>query len=253
VSPSQELYRFIDELAANAWPAQVQQAFGGWRLRATNGLTRRANSVLTNAPAPSYPDWLSVVEDFYERRSLVPRFQISDGSPHDLDPFLEVHGYHAEAYTMVQTAQAQQLIERAGDLQPIRVIAAESLSDEWLDAFLRVEGVSESKKATYRSIYSAIGPRACYLRACAHDGPTIGVGMAVAERGWTGLFSIATLPAYRGRGIATQILSLLARWSLSNNAPNLYLQVMESNESAIRLYENLGFARLYGYHFCTKG
>jgi ribosomal protein S18 acetylase RimI-like enzyme len=60
------------------------------------------------------------------------------------------------------------------------------------------------------------------------------------------------LPEYRGQGIATHILSLLARWSLSNDTPNLYLQVMENNESAIRLYEKLGFARLYGYHYRTK-
>jgi N-acetylglutamate synthase len=252
VNLSPDLCRFLDELAANAWPAQVQQAFGGWRLRANNGLTRRANSVLTAAPTPDYPDWLSQIEDFYERRSLPPRFQVSDGSPHDLEPFLEAHGYHAEAYTMVQTAQARQIVESAGDPRPMQIVEAESLTDEWLDAFIQVEGVPEEKKATYRSIYAAIGPRTTYLRAPTPDGLTSGVGMAVTERGWTGLFSIATLPEYRGQGIATQIISLLARWSLSNAAPNLYLQVMENNETAIKLYEKLGFARLYGYHYRTK-
>jgi len=71
VTPSPDLYRFLDELAANAWPAQVQQAFGGWRLRATNGLTRRANSVLTAAPTPDHPEWLSYIEDFYERSAAL--------------------------------------------------------------------------------------------------------------------------------------------------------------------------------------
>jgi ribosomal protein S18 acetylase RimI-like enzyme len=253
VKLSPHLYRFLDKLAANAWPAQVQQAFGGWRLRANNGLTRRANSVLTAAPTPDYPEWLSHIEDFYERRALVPRFQVSDGSPDDLAPFLGAHGYRAEAYTMVQTALAQEVVERAGILRSMPVIETESLTEEWLDAFLQVEGVPDSKKATYRSIYAAIGPRTTYLRACSPDGTTISVGMAVTERGWTGLFSIATLPEYRGQGLATQILSLLARWSLSNDAPNLYLQVMEDNEAATRLYEKLGFVRLYGYHYRTKG
>ncbi len=253
MNPSPDLYRFLDELAANAWPALVQQAFGGWRLRANNGLTRRANSVLTAAPMPDYPEWLSHIEDFYERRNLPPRFQVSDGSPDDLDLLLEAHGYRAEAYTMVQIAQARQVVERARGSRLMPVMETESLTEEWLDAFIQAEVVPESKKATYRSIYAAIGPRTSYLRACSPDGLTTGVGMAVTEQGWTGLFSIATLPEYRGRGIATQLLGLLARWSLSNDAPNLYLQVMENNETAIRLYEKLGFARLYGYHYRTKG
>jgi ribosomal protein S18 acetylase RimI-like enzyme len=126
------------------------------------------------------------------------------------------------------------------------------MDDAWLDAFIAVEGMPESKKATYRAIYSAIGPRTLYLSALAKGGETAGVGMAVTERGWTGLFGIATLPEYRGQGVATHHLKLMAEWSLSNNAPNLYLQVMESNETAVKLYKKLGFSRLYGYHFRTK-
>ena len=36
--------RELEELAANAWPAGVQQALDGWRLRYHLGVTRRANS-----------------------------------------------------------------------------------------------------------------------------------------------------------------------------------------------------------------
>jgi len=76
--------------------------------------------------------------------------------------------------------------------------------------------------------------------------------MAVTKRGWSGLFGIATSPEFRGRGIATHILRMLAQWSVSNAAPNVYLQVMHNNTSAISLYAKLGFSHLYDYHYRTK-
>jgi ribosomal protein S18 acetylase RimI-like enzyme len=249
--PTPDTYRFLDELAANAWPAQVQQGLESWRLRAAEGVTRRANSVLTAGPIPVYRDWLHHIEDFYERRGLPPRFQMSDGSPAELDPLLQSHGYEVEATTGVLVAEAQSVIANAGDRLRTPTSASASISEEWLNAFMAVEGFPESKKAAYRSIYSAIGPRSLYVRVTA-DLRTVGVGMAVTERGWSGLFGIATSPEYRGRGVATHILGTLAQWSVSSAAPNLYLQVMHNNNSALSLYTKLGFSHLYDYHYRTK-
>ena len=65
----------LDELAANAWPAMVQQGLDGWRLRASDGVTRRANSVLSAGRGPAYSDWLVDVESFYRRRRLLAHHQ----------------------------------------------------------------------------------------------------------------------------------------------------------------------------------
>jgi len=249
--PSLHLIRLLDELAANAWPGRTQQSLEGWRLRATDGVTRRANSVLTSAPVLTYAGWLEQVEEFYRRRQLPPRFQISDGSPEGLDALLEARGYHGEGMSMVQTASAQTVVEAAGTALASQVIASEELHEEWLDAFMDLEGVPQSWKVGYRAIDSAIGPHKRYVRTLAENGHVSAVGLAVTERGWTGLFSIATRPEYRGRGLATQVVRLIAEWSLSCDAPNLYLQVMEDNLVAVRLYEKLGFTRLYGYHYRT--
>src|SRR6476659_10553808 len=161
--PTADTFRFLDELAANAWPAQVQQGLESWRIRATDGVTRRANSVLTAGPIPRYQDWLHHIEDFYGRRGLPPRFQVSDGSPAELDPLLQSHGYEVEATTGVLVAEAQSVIANAGDRLRTPTSASASISEEWLNAFMAVEGFPESKKAAYRSIYSAIGPRSLYV------------------------------------------------------------------------------------------
>lgn len=98
---------FLDELAANARPARVQQAMEGWRLRASDGVTRRANSVLTNAPVPAYANWFEEVEAFYARQSLPPRYQISDATPQGLDDLLAERGYTFYSQTSVMIGSVE--------------------------------------------------------------------------------------------------------------------------------------------------
>jgi ribosomal-protein-alanine N-acetyltransferase len=64
--------------------------------------------------------------------------------------------------------------------------------------------------------------------------------------------SIAVLPEYRRRGIATALM-LRAMDAMKNKygASEVYLEVRVSNEPAIRLYEKLGFTKvriLRGYY-----
>src|SRR5262245_9922108 len=86
----------IQEIAANAWPGLVQQQLESWNLRAANGVNRRTNSVLAFGPVPSYGRWLDEVNDFYRRRNLPVRFQVSEASPAELDGMLQHLGYDME-------------------------------------------------------------------------------------------------------------------------------------------------------------
>jgi ribosomal protein S18 acetylase RimI-like enzyme len=200
---------------------------------------------------PDYPDWLSEVRDFYARQALPVRFQVSDGSPHALGPMLDELNYSREADTEVQTASATTVAARSAGTEGVQVTTASRLEESWLEAFMRVEGHNPHYKAMYRTIMSAIGPATRFAQARL-AGETVGVGMAVSERGWTGLFNLATAQHMRGRGVATASISDLAGWSIEHGADRLYLQVMSSNDTAKRLYAKLGFKYLYGYHYCTE-
>ncbi|MEP6775528.1 MAG: GNAT family N-acetyltransferase, partial [Chloroflexota bacterium] len=86
-----------------------------------------------------------------------------------------------------------------------------------------------------------------------HDGSEdVGVGMSVAERGWAGIFCVATDEKYRRQGVAIQVMSALADWSQEQGARNLYLQVVATNAPAVSLYSRLAFAHLYFYHYREK-
>ncbi|MDQ3929353.1 MAG: hypothetical protein M3328_09420, partial [Chloroflexota bacterium] len=211
-SNPQETIRLLEELAANAWPSPVQQQLEGWKLRAAGGLTRRANSVYTCAPMPRYPHWLREARRFYARWGLPTRFQISDGSPHELEDLLDALGYTREAHSEVQVAGAADVVASTAGAEALPVVATSRLEENWLKSFIRVEGHDPALTDKYRAIMSAIGPEARFA-AITLTGETVGIGMAVTERGWSGLFNIATAPHMRGRGVATAIVGELARWS----------------------------------------
>jgi GNAT superfamily N-acetyltransferase len=244
--------RFLDELAANARPARVQQALEGWRLRAADGITRRANSVLTNAPIPSYSGWREVVEEFYRRQELPARYQISPASPPELDPLLGEWGYSATSETSVMVGSVELALRRAGSDRTCAPYIEERVSDRWIDAFLACEGFPVEQGMAYQASFAALGPRAAFALVEVDGGP-VGVGIGVAERGWCGLFSVAVLPAFRRQGIGREIVRSLAAWARGVGAEWLYLQVVAGNKGAVSLYEQLGFSYLYSYHYREKG
>lgn len=55
--------------------------------------------------------------------------------------------------------------------------------------------------------------------------------------------SIATLPRYRGRGVATALLRKLIRGARRSGRRALTLMVRRENEAAIALYRKFGFVR----------
>jgi ribosomal protein S18 acetylase RimI-like enzyme len=242
------LVRTLEELAANAWPAHVQQQVGPWRLRASDDVTRRANSVFCVGSMPPYAGWYDEVVSFYERRHLPIRFQITDAAPEGLDFILQGMGYTAEAHSAVYVASCQDVVAHAPQAEEFRLTLSDNLTEEWLDSFIRVEGHDVSKKEGYGRIMGAIGPPACFVQAWV-DGAVVGIGMGAAEREWAGMFNIATLPQHRCKGIGTAIVRALAEWGVENGAAHTYLQVMLTNNVAINLYTKLGFRYLYGYHY----
>jgi ribosomal protein S18 acetylase RimI-like enzyme len=131
------------------------------------------------------------------------------------------------------------------------ITLAETYDETWFAAYCRAEEVGVQAAEGRRNILGRIGPRVGYalLRI---EGQPAGMGLAVMERGWVGIFSMATEPEFRRRGIATAVLRTLADWGAANGAQRLYLQVMENNDPAQALYGKLGFETLYHYHYRQK-
>jgi ribosomal protein S18 acetylase RimI-like enzyme len=250
-----ELVYHLEELAANAWPAEVVQPLDGWRLRFTQGVSRRVNSVWPNRNDNHYPlsEKVALVEEFYGRYNLPARYQICPAAqPVELDAVLAGRGYTVDAPTQVQSAEVATVLQRASNNSAATITLAETLSPAWLDAQRQLAQLDERTAAVRQGILQRIGrgSKAVPVFVVATlGGEVAGIGLGVYENGWLGIFNMITHPEYRRRGVATAVLRRLAEWGQEQGARQLYLQVMDNNEPAKRLYQGLGFATLYRYHY----
>lgn len=238
----------IEELAANAVAPAVAQELDGWRLRFNWGVTRRANSVLAarHGPGLGLAEKVAAAEGFYRRRALPARFQLCPASrPAGLDALLAERGYTTGPPTLVQTAPLGALLAAERGM----AVVSEQFDEAWLAAYLAGEGEADPVKIhARREMLLRVGPPAGFAAAML-DGQPGAVAFGVVERGWLGIFSVATRPALRGRGLARAALGALGAWAAGHGATSAYLQVFSTNERALRLYAQLGFAERYRYWY----
>ena len=238
----------IEELAANAVPAAVTQELDGWRLRFNAGVTRRANS----AYAPRHggtlglDEKIAAAEAFYRRRAALCRFQLCPASrPTELDRELEARGYRDTTATFVQTGPLSNMLKLAVGMGQV----SEQFDERWLAAYFEGEDETDERKiAARREMLQRVGPPAGFA-ATTLEGRIVSVAFGVVERGWLGVFSVATRPAFRGRGLAAATLGELAAWAERYGATRAYLQVLSTNTPALGLYTKLGFTTRYQYWY----
>ena len=80
-------------------------------------------------------------------------------------------------------------------------------------------------------------------------GRGVACGLGVLEGEAVGLFDLITDPAERKKGYGTRLLAGILRWSRENGACHAYLQVMEVNVVARKLYAKFGFQEVYRYWY----
>lgn len=245
------LIQLLEELAANAWPAEVVQHVDGWRLRFNHNVTRRANSVNANQSGETLPldEKLAIVEAFYHRRGCPPRIHICPATqPTYLDELLAGRGYRLDARTAIQLASLETVLARAQTRSDYTVTIGDTVTPGWFELFCYGEHVKPHTAEIRRGILQRIGPRAGFATVRRGDQP-VAAGLGVVERGWLGLFSLVTHPDYRRRGAAQSLIHTLAGWGQTHQASQVYLQVMADNAPALALYDRLGFETLYHYHY----
>lgn len=243
--------RFVEELAANAWPAAIVQHVDGWRFRFNWGITRRANSVWPNQCHERYPleTRLAMAEAFYIRWGGPARFQMCPAmQPENLDEILANRGYTIKSPTEVQGAPTALVLDQTR-LRPEHIVTiSNKYTPDWFEVYCQAEKLEAQAAQARKNILQRIGPDTAFSLLKIDDEPAA-VGLGVSEQGWTGIFSMATAPRFRRQGAASGILHTLARWSISKNAEQMYLQVMKNTPSALALYKKVGFEHLYQYYY----
>lgn len=244
------MIRSIEEMSLNAWPALQTMVYDGWSIRFSNGYTKRANSV--NPIGESLEDnvhhKISYCENRFYERGLRPAFKMTEAArPGDLDRILAGNGYMEIDRTSVQVLPLS--ATREPSVNAVR--RDEELTDDWLNGFCALNMQQERHKRTMQQMLALIVPKTCFVSLCEKK-TVVSCGLGVVDRGFVGIFDIVTHEDYRNRGFGEQLMLHLLQWGHANGAAHAYLQVMQNNMPALRLYAKLGFREVYQYWYRVK-
>ncbi len=263
--------RFLDELAANATVAPVTRLVDGWLAKTAPHLVfRRANAVLPPPGAGLDPasasGTLGELEAWYGSlgRRVIVQVSAADPDHLALDALLAGRGYGFEApvdvlvgdLAVVADAGGRAAAGPAGSLTgrggaAARFVVDEGIDPDWARRHGSAHGddrLGRARTEAYGAMLAPLGPQG--LGGVALVGSeVVGIGFAVLERGWAGVFGMGTAPSWRRLGVAGSLLGALAGEARRRGARGSYLQVEVDNEAAGRCYRGLGFERSHGYHY----
>lgn len=272
----------VESASLLAWPALEEEALSYGVLRYARGVSRRANclNVYVNARYRC-SELLQRTEEFYQQRGLPSIVKVLRNENSDLDRFslldrnLARNDYQLQAPTKVmalsldkedgEPSPCGELSSRIVSTPNEELASSESLAN-WLSAWQCISDQDDRHVEVQQNTLGKIStPMNCllmYHKAIGEVRQTqkfnrqskqaACCGMAIVTDKSLGLYGIATLEAFRGLGFARRLIKQQLAWGRKKACKYAYLQVEESNHSAISLYKSLGFRDIYSYWYRVK-
>jgi GNAT superfamily N-acetyltransferase len=248
----------LERVMALHWRAPVAEPLGSWLLRSAEGFTHRANSVLA-AGLPGLDLGVAVprARAWYSGRGRPALADVPRPAPDAADAAELVAV--AEAFA----AAGWRLIPHRGAFVLTAATAALGIALAHPPAGLVVR-LDPEPDAGWLALYHYRGeplpPIATTLLLSAPeqvfvsvlDGDrTVSVGRGSVGGGWAGVTAVEVDAGYRRRGLARLVLAQLAVWAAGRGARSMFVQVGETNDAAVRLYEGAGFSHHHRYDYLT--
>ncbi|MFC8388596.1 GNAT family N-acetyltransferase [Streptomyces sp. NPDC057238] len=237
-------YEELARVSARAWRPVESERLGEWELRAAEGFTRRANSVLPlGDPGVPLDDALTAVRRWYAARGLPAYVQTAtgaEGAQELLCAELEQRGWVREVTAELWTGPLAPVADLGGE--PSGVVLSREADEAWLARYQR-KGVSEVALRVLGG-----GPSVWFATVPGDADAPAAIGRCVVDGRWAGFAAVEVDPAQRRRGLATAVMAALARRALDEGASAAWLQVEDGNAGARALYDRMGFAAHHAYH-----
>nr|WTB33467.1 GNAT family N-acetyltransferase [Streptomyces sp. NBC_00830] len=232
---------------ARAWQPVESEPLGDWLLRCAAGFTRRANSVLPlGDPGIPLDEALGRVKRWYDDRGLPAYIQTAtgaEGTQEELCAELERHGWRREVTAQVRIAALAPIGDLDADIAPVRL--SREIDEAWLSRYQRFDTPGSHVLKVLGS-----GPSVWFatVPGDAEGEAPAAIGRCVVDGRWAGFMAVEVGAAYRRRGLATAVMTALARQALDEGASAAWLQVEEDNEGARAFYDRMGFVTHHLYH-----
>jgi N-acetylglutamate synthase len=241
------LVQALETRLVNAWPAIETQIVDTWVVRFARGYSKRANSASPLVPGTSIDDAaIDQIVAQFEAHRLRPTFRMTTLQAPDVDARLAARGLveFEPTYGMVAPLSDVSIDTHVAGEPSVTIETAPK--PRWLKEVAASYGGDKADHAALKEIVERIRLPTAFATLSLDDRPAAW-GLAVAERGFVGLFNIVVLPELRGLGLGRQIVCALTAWGRNAGAGQAYLLVREENEVARDLYRTLGFTDAYRY------
>ena len=240
----------VEDASLNASAPPQQHWLDGWLVRYSPGTAKRARSI--NAVAQgrmSVPEKLRLAEPIYRQAGLELMVRITPFSqPEGLDAMLAAMGLNVLDDTRVMISGHLQALPAT----PLPAGCRWEPTDHnrFAQVVGQLRGSPEDHCAAHaQRLLASPVPYQGWLVYSNDSQDILGCAQIAIEADMAGLYDVFTAPAARGRGIAAALCAHLLRCAATQGASVAYLQVDSDNIAARKVYQQLGFADAYSYHY----
>lgn len=238
--------RRFEAAGFRAWPATSVQYDGTWAIRMTaSHPSWRLNSVNPLDPADDHrlAERIEKAARRFQAYGRTVTFRISPLCPPKLVEHFDAQGWaKLKSSTVMRLKLSEEVTAGAMHQIPLKDL------NRFVSAAFQVHGYDADLRPGFTEVVSSIKPEAG-LFILEQDDVPVSAAICVQDGALAGLFEVATAKAYRCQGHGRRMLLSALKWAHLRGATEAWLQVMDHNEAAVRLYRSLGFENVYTYHY----
>lgn len=239
--------RRLEAVSFRSWPAANTKFDGTWAIRLTAGHpAKRLNSVnpLDPGDESNLDERIKRAEKTFQAFGRPLIFRQSPLAPPQLEKLLDARGWLRFDQTKVMTLP----LSDKDFSQSVELFPGDD-SGYWIDQCIQMGSFSASLKPGLSELISSVEGETALFATQNSDGSPRAAAMAVRFGDLMGLFEVVSCPQHRREGHGRSIVHSALHWGQRRGATRAWLQVVANNETAIGLYQSIGFNTAYEYAY----
>ena len=237
-TPASQRVLDIELASSELWSGPEHLRTARWLLRAADGYTRRANSMVPCAPPwestvwnkSSLDDDIAEADRFYQSRSLPTVISLPIPLFDDVASSLYERGWKSNLDISVMVRVSRDKVVTENTFSEIQ--SATTPSAEWITAHARELGTQGEQVL--------LSGNPLFLSFFTSE-EVVGSARVGFAQGWSALGAVRVNPDFRRQGIARALVECAINSANEHEYPFMFLQVDCHNQPAIALYKSLGF------------
>jgi len=238
----------FERAGLEAWPGIDVKWDGNWVRRAAGGYTKRANSAQCFDPNDDtdVEDRIIGASSWLVVRGVKPVFRTTPLSAPALNEALDEASWDTIDPSYLYAMEL-------GDHEPDAETRLVTVLDQtFLAAQQKLQNYSEATLNAMRALLGAMQVSATGIMVV-RDDEVVASGLMAISNGIVITGNVVTDPTRRRQGLAGAMMRTGLHWAKENGAKIAALNVQADNPAAQALYQGLGFAHQYDYHYRIPG